>query len=445
MMENGAETGVYDIDKLGDAMKEFGIRSKDGSDTSSAAFETLGFDAEEMTKKFAEGGETSKEAFAEMASALSGMDDQVAQNEAGVALFGTMWEDLGADAILALSDTQGEISKTSDALEDIENIKYDDLGSAFTGIGRQLEVGLLDKLESDLLPRLNDFGAWVDENMPQIQSTMETILDAICTAFGFVADNINIILPLLIGAAAGFAAFSIITTIVPMVTALQAAIGTYTGIQAAMNAVMAANPIGAVALAIGLLVAAGVALWMNWDTIKLKCEELFAKISETFANIKTDVVDKIEEVKTYLDGKVADFKNTGKAIFTGMWEGLQDVWEGITSWVTEKIEWLQGKLDIFNNLLSAFQSDDDDDDSDGSHRTGLAEVPYDGYRAILHKGERVLTQPEADRLDQQNVTNEGAFTVNIGNVNNSSDRNVDDLTKRMEFVRKQRRKAMGVT
>lgn len=36
----------------------------------------------------------------------------------------------------------------------------------------------------------------------------------------------------------------------------------------------------------------------------------------------------------------------------------------------------------------------------GRHRTGLNEVPYDGYRAELHRGERVLTAAEANVYDQ---------------------------------------------
>ena len=41
MFSNGAETGVFDVDKLGDAVKEFGIRAKDGSKTTTEAFEAL--------------------------------------------------------------------------------------------------------------------------------------------------------------------------------------------------------------------------------------------------------------------------------------------------------------------------------------------------------------------------------------------------------------------
>ena len=37
-----------------------------------------------------------------------------------------------------------------------------------------------------------------------------------------------------------------------------------------------------------------------------------------------------------------------------------------------------------------------------SHRQGLTYVPYDGYEAILHKGEKVLTREEAARSSSGN-------------------------------------------
>lgn len=39
----------------------------------------------------------------------------------------------------------------------------------------------------------------------------------------------------------------------------------------------------------------------------------------------------------------------------------------------------------------------------GSHRNGLSEVPFDGYRAELHAGERVLTAQQADSSDKMAV------------------------------------------
>ena len=40
----------------------------------------------------------------------------------------------------------------------------------------------------------------------------------------------------------------------------------------------------------------------------------------------------------------------------------------------------------------------------GVHRTGLTNVPYDGYRAVLHSGEQVLTKREADLWRSRNYT-----------------------------------------
>ena len=37
---------------------------------------------------------------------------------------------------------------------------------------------------------------------------------------------------------------------------------------------------------------------------------------------------------------------------------------------------------------------------DGSHNEGLNKVPFDGYHAVLHKGEKVLTKEEAERYDE---------------------------------------------
>lgn len=410
MFSNGAKTGVFDVDKLGDAVKEFGIRAKDGSNTTIEAYQALGLNADELQVKFAQGGESANEAFQTVTQALNDCDDEVAKNQAGVSLFGTMWEDMGEDAVKALTNTNGEFDKTADNLEKIKEIKYDSLGSAFEGIGRQLETGVVIPIGEKLLPKLNEFANYIQENMPQIQETFQGIMDGISGAISFVVENLNIIIPILAGAVAGFVAFNVINTIVPLFTAIQTAIAGTTTVQAALNAVMAANPFGLIVTAITALVAAGVALYMNWDTVKQKCEELFKKISEVWNNIKTTISTKIEEIKTAINNKIQDFKNAGKAIFTGVWDGIKEVWEGIKGWVDEKVEWLTEKLAFWKKGKK--EMDEDDDDSDGSHRNGLSYVPFDGYRSILHEGERVLTKPEAERYRKNEGKGSSANVTN---------------------------------
>ena len=438
MLSNGAETGVFDIDKLGDAVKEFGIRVKDGSDTTNEAFTSLGLDAEELQRKFAQGGETAEEAFREVTQALNDCDDEVAKNSAGVALFGTMWEDMGADAVKALTDTNGEFDKTAENLNKIKQIKYDDLGSAFQGIRRQIETGLVLPIGEKLLPKLNEFANYINRNMPSIRNTVENVMDAICDAISFVVDNLNIIIPILAGAVSGFVAFNVISTILPLFTAIQTAIAGTTTVQAALNAVMMANPFGLVVAAITALVAAGVALYMNWDTIKAKCDELFAKVSEVWTNVKNTISTKMEEIKTAINNKIADFRDAGKNLFTGFWDGIKDVWNSLKTWVEDKVDWIKNKLSAWRKAQKEMGG------SDGSHRTGLSEVPYDGYRAILHKGEMVLTQPEADRYRKGGIGNKTEnFNVYIGTVVNKDNRTTADLMREMEYYRKSKAVATG--
>lgn len=92
IFQKGAESGAFNLDKVGDAVKEMAIRVVDGSDTTRQGFEAIGLNADEMSAKFAAGGESAKEAFNQTVDALAAMEDPLAQNQAGVALFGTMWE-----------------------------------------------------------------------------------------------------------------------------------------------------------------------------------------------------------------------------------------------------------------------------------------------------------------------------------------------------------------
>lgn len=140
----------------------------------------------------------------------------------------------------------------------------------------------------------------------------------------------------------------------------------------------------------------------------------------------------VEQAKSYAD----DFNDVGKALTDGVAEGIKD-----------------GKSSIVNAIVKAIRdairaAKDEagmgGGGSDGSHRTGLREVPFDGYRAILHKGERVLTQPEADRYRRgETVAKTENFNVYIGTVENKDERTTEDFMREMEFYRKRRVSAVG--
>ena len=97
----------------------------------------------------------------------------------------TMWEDMGADATLALTNVNGTIDQTKDTMQEINAIKYDTFGEALSGIGRQFEVGILIPLGDKILPKLNEFANWFSANMPNISAAIESgDIDGLMTTIG---------------------------------------------------------------------------------------------------------------------------------------------------------------------------------------------------------------------------------------------------------------------
>ncbi|MBB6622571.1 phage tail tape measure protein [Clostridium gasigenes] len=201
---DGAESGVFSIDKIGDAIKEFTIRSKDGSKGSKEAFESLGLSADEMSKKFAKGGVDSQEAFKKTMTALNELKDPILKNTVGVQLFGTQFEDLEAGAIGALANIGTSADKSAKTLEEMASIKYSDMESQFLSIGRKLKDGLADTISNNVLPKLKEFTATITENMPLIQERISKAINIAVPLFegfvkviGFAIDNSNWLIPVI--------------------------------------------------------------------------------------------------------------------------------------------------------------------------------------------------------------------------------------------------------
>ena len=185
-LENGAASGAFSIDKIGDTMKEFGIRVKDTSKSTQEAFQLLGYTGDsiaDMQAKFAAGGESAREATSELLGQLQNVEDDVTRNQIGVDLFGTMWEDLGEEAVYSLLNTQTEISKTTDAIGQLNDVKYDDVMSQLTALKRQAETEVLQPFAQKLMPKVKEGIEWVSKNMDDLVNDIVPIGKAVATAF----------------------------------------------------------------------------------------------------------------------------------------------------------------------------------------------------------------------------------------------------------------------
>ncbi len=194
IFEAGAESGAWNLDKVGDAVKELSIRVVDGSDTTAEGFELAGLNADEMAAKFAEGGDAAEEAFMQTIEALASIEDPLEQNTAGVDLFGTMWEDLGADVVTSLGDIADGAYDTTDALETIKEVKYDDFGSMLDATTRALEM-LLIPLGEALIPILTEL---IDDVLPVLEELLPVFTELIAGLMPFISELIEALLPVFV-------------------------------------------------------------------------------------------------------------------------------------------------------------------------------------------------------------------------------------------------------
>lgn len=181
IMQAGADSGAWNLDKVGDAIKEMSIRVVDGSETTAAGFEALGMDADVMAQKFAAGGESAQQAFSQTIAALANMEDPVQQNIAGVNLFGTMWEDLGPEVVAQLASITDEAYAAGDELAKMSQVKYDNLGDALQGVWRKLEVELMP-MATKLTGFLTDVLGKID--FDGLAEGLESAFSAVSTVVG---------------------------------------------------------------------------------------------------------------------------------------------------------------------------------------------------------------------------------------------------------------------
>lgn len=130
---------------------------------------------------------------------------------------------------------------------------------------------------------------WIfTEGLPQVVSILGDIVGKASDVYNFISQNWNGIEPIVYGIASAMVAYKVAMLGVvasqkaamiieglskawkvgsAVLMMFQSGASLATVAQWALNAAMSANPIGVVVVAIGALVAAGVALYKNWDTI----------------------------------------------------------------------------------------------------------------------------------------------------------------------------------
>ena len=143
----------------------------------------------------------------------------------------------------------------------------------------------------------------------------------------------------------------------------------------------------------------------------------------SFISFITSLPSKVWGIIQQIPSKVSEIGsqlyNAGRNIFQKLWDGMKSIGESILGWVSDfagKIgDFVSGIIDGFKNVVSSANDAKSAARSvDGKHANGLDYVPYNGYVAELHEGERVLTKQQ-NREYNEGKTAQSGDTFNFYN------------------------------
>ena len=305
---------------------------------------------ENLQAKFAEGGESAREATQEVLEQLFALDDKVLQNQAGVALFGSMWEDLGIDGVKALMDVSGSADKTVESMEKIKEIEYDDLGNKLEGLGRTVQTEIINPTVEDFYPEVEQFIEWAAENIDLLIPLLKSVAGA--TASIWIGKKVNTFT-------------KEITTLVKSYKTLKTATESAKIAQDALNLSQKANVIGAVVSILGTLISV---IW----SFSQETEEA-TKESEAFTEAQEKQTEKVNELseayKNYVDSKAKTLNDTSAEFqyYNDLWTELQGIidqngkvqkgYEDRAKFITEELEEITGnEIEWNGNVITSYEN-----------------------------------------------------------------------------------------
>ncbi|MBZ4221936.1 DUF2207 domain-containing protein [Bacillus wiedmannii] len=307
IMAAGIDTKTWNIDNLLDGVKEGRIKMAEfGAGVNKSTKEILDktkISTEQFEKwgqAIAGGGENGQKAMLEATKALAGVENATDRTALGTTMFGTLWEDQGKKIIDTILKAEGKQVDLKKGVEDLNGAtsKIDASPAVkFQQAMQDLQVALQPVLSviADVVAKVAD---WISNN-PKLAAT----LAAIAIAIGVIAG-----------------AFMALAPIVFVISSIGVAMMGWVAL---------------IAVVVAAVVALGVLIYQNWDSIRQWTIDAWNAIGEFLVGIWDGIVQWASDTWNSISETTSEVWNSIKEFLIGLWNGIV---EFVVTWGTAILE-----------------------------------------------------------------------------------------------------------
>ena len=297
ILSAGLQAGARDTDFIADSFAEFSKRSIDGSKLTAEGFRLAGLDANAMATEIAKGGPAAEAATSATLDGLLSIKDPIVQNTAGVALFGTQWEDTVRQILPALAGMGSGMTDVTGATDRMAAAVGDNAQAKIDGAKRSMETWTASLVSSQ-----GPLGA--------VATGVVAFGGTIISAAGSVGMLV-----------AGIGRENIVMAAKTTITAAS------TAAQWLWNAALSANPIGIVIVAIAALVAGLIYFFTQTETGRRIWTAAMAAMSSAFNSFLATSRSVLSWIGSAWSSMVSTFQSAPGRVagaFSSMFNGLRD-------------------------------------------------------------------------------------------------------------------------
>lgn len=307
-------------------------KMKKNMDSNSDAFEKLGVATKDELGNF----RSVDDVFYDTVAILSRIEDPVERDIAAMEIFGK-----GADDLAGIIDDGGAALKQygqeaenmglilgGDTLDKLNeaNDTVDRLKGTFKGSFAQAGATLVEKF-APALEKVAEFLTTVAEKIASLtpeQAEMIVKILAVVAAIG----------PLVLVVGKIISGIGTLMTILPLL----------------------AGPFGIVLAVVAAVVAIGIVLYKNWDTIKAKAQEVWTNVVAAWEGLKAGVTAAVDAVSSWVTEKWDAIKTSVTTTVDTLKTSVTTAWEGLKTSVSSVIDGIKSKIDGFKQKLDSLKT-----------------------------------------------------------------------------------------